>query len=239
VEGSTLKKSAAKFSSSLIKNRCAENFAGLNAAKSAGLTADEMRKGWSAKPISITASTLVSHAAKSVYDAICFYAWRSGKDLCEEPEEVLAGSSNTSLRTARQSLIELAAHGFIVRERISKGRFAGAIRPVPMCDIPQAGARPKADDIQCLRCNKYHRPNALKLCPVCRRDVLAEKQVAEQIALGFDSQTVVWANLKAHGSKCGQKEIARAFLKLANPVPKIAGQSAQDNRVDPAIKATA
>ena len=218
VEGRALKNATSKISSSLIYSR-EEKSAGLNAAISAGLTAEELRKGWGRKPLSVTASTLVSHAAKSVYDAIRFYEWKSGKNLCEEPEEVLAGSSNTSVRTVRDSLNSLEAAGFIKRERRSPGRFCGAVSTVEIDEIPieQPVGKPAPVTDRCATCARQRVVNAVGICVICRKRATAKREVSLYLVDGPRTLEDCWNYLKAHGSKSSQKDIERAHGEL-NPL---------------------
>jgi len=216
-----MKKARVKSSSSLIKHR-GDKLARLNHAKMSRLedliTEMELANAWVRKPIAVTASGKINHASKSVYDIIAFCAWRSNRRVCDEPIEVIAILSNTSVRQTWRCVNELVKANIISREGHTNGRYANVFRVVGIEKLPNADGSTKP---KCDRCNVYRKTNDAGICGKCRKDDVAEREVAEQLALGFTTQTVIWANMKAHGSKCGAKEIERALLKLTIPVESI------------------
>ena len=170
-------------------------------------------KGFSLKPIRITADPTVHHAAKSVYDAVAYLAWK-GNGACDEPVPVIGSWCSVSTRQTQTSLRQLTNKGYLKRE--SRGYMQPDRYTIPEAkvEVPAISALPKARKKAwppCAVCGKKAPPSKIGCC---RAGVLFENRFRKYLEAVKEAGPGASKALIAAQVKANEPEMVR-FERMA------------------------
>lgn len=149
---------------------------------------------------------------KIVFIGVKFLIWyQQGK--CTASREVVGCLCNVSTRTAKSAIAKLCRQGKLIRVKSRNPAL-----PDTLTDSAEGQPIMRRRDLglnECSRCSARRPINAVGICGVCRKQEIAEREVADYLA---DEPSApiqcVFLHLKTFNSKSSPNDIRRAFAKL-------------------------